>query len=158
MKKFICFLFAAFAIFIIPYALFGQDASPPPSGTEVVQPLNIDVYVISFTAYVASVLALVEVLSLFIKNTKIRKYLGWVSAGGIGALAYFLKLGIFFAVWYIGLAYIIVAGFVSNGYLSAEKGKLLIDLIVEWLPKLTKNSKTLTSKPPGIDKPKDNIK
>jgi ABC-type long-subunit fatty acid transport system fused permease/ATPase subunit len=142
MKKLLCFLFAVIMVFVLPFALFAQDPSPPSTVPETT---GIGLYVVSFVSYLASVLALVEIFSVFFKKENARKWIGWLAAILIGVLAFLLKLGVFFAAWYIGLVYVIIVGLVSNGYLTSEKGQLLVDLIIDWLLKLGKPK----TSPPG---------
>lgn len=92
--------------------------------------VNVDLssYVKDFATYVISVLALSElVVGLFSKWDKI------IVIGAcnllIGLAAFVLQLGIFAVTWYMGLIYVIVGGAVAIGYLNAEKGQLIIDLI-----------------------------
>jgi len=86
-------------------------------------------YVATFALYIAFLLAAVEAVMAFVKNTDSRKIIIWVAAVVIGILAFILKLGIFYTTWYVGLLYVLAGGAVVSGYLTAEQGQMLIDLL-----------------------------
>jgi hypothetical protein len=120
MKKLFCFLFAAFAIFVIPFALFGQTTPPP--GDVVTLPtlpvtFDIKAYVATFFYFAATVVFLTSVINKFIKLKGFAKqYLSWFVALAIGISAFLLKLGIFEPIhWYQALIYSIAAGLGANG-------------------------------------------
>jgi len=127
MKK---LFFIMFLIFIVPIGLLAASGE---SST-----LGIEDYVVSFAAYVASVLALTELVCSFIKKEVNRKVVSVVISVLIAVLAFALKLGIFFAAWYIGLVYLVIGILVVTGYLKADKGQMLVDLIIEWLNNINK--------------------
>lgn len=130
MRRFMCFLIF---LFLMPLFLLAQGEGLPelPGGTD------LEAYVATFLVYAASVMALTEIIGTII--TKRRAVLAWVLAVLVGVLAFVLKFGIFADVWYMGLIYIAVGGSIVNGYITADTGKLIVDLLKQWLKRSAKS-------------------
>ena len=103
---------------MMPFALmFSQEP-----GGGIIELFGLTDYVVSFSAFVATVLLATSFInSYFLKWSGSKKqYLSWALALMIGFLAFFLQLGIFASPWYHVLIYSFGFGLGANGFFDWE--------------------------------------
>jgi hypothetical protein len=117
MKKLFIFLFAAFTIFVIPFALFSQATGDVITLPNLPITFEFSAYVATFFLYAATVVFLTSLINKFIKLKGFTKqYLSWFVALIVAIAAFLLNLGIFDPIkWYQALIYAFAAGLGANG-------------------------------------------
>lgn len=118
MKTFLMMLFL-----LVPVFAFGQDGTEPGGG--------LVEYVLSFTAFVSTVLLITSFLNEFFFKWggSAKQYLSWAIALLVGVAAYFLNLGIFDAEWYYTLVYTAFFALGANGLFDWELIRKILQAI-----------------------------